>query len=173
LGTDLVLIEVSGSRLRADTLVLGDKAKVIEEIDRMVVAKLHQISNCIDALQSGSAIPAEHPTVELGRIRRIWPIVVTAGPLTQNEFLWEHINAPWPGPTTTEGCSAALLDLEEIEALCGMIESGNSLPEILEGKTDPAYRHLELAVWANNAPDAPTDSHRPHMVEERFERATR
>jgi hypothetical protein len=80
-----VLIEVSGSRLRADTLVLGDPDAVIEDVNRMVVVKLNQISNCIDALQNGSAtIPARNPTLDLSRVHRIWPVVVTAGPLTPN-----------------------------------------------------------------------------------------
>jgi hypothetical protein len=175
LGTDLILIEVSGSRLRADTLVLGQVDQVIEDIDRMVITKLNQISNCIDALQSGTAtIPAGNPTLELSRVHRIWPIVVTAGPLTQNEFLWAHIRGhtshqlaqPKVQPPT-------LLDLEDLEALCGMIEARHHLPTILESKTRPPYRELELAVWATTAPDAPASESRPAMVEDRFERASR
>jgi hypothetical protein len=174
LGTDLVLIEVSGSRLRADTLVLGHAAKVIEDIDRVVIAKLNQISNCVDALRSGTAkIPAVNSTIELSRAYRIWPVVVTAGPLTQNEYLWAHIRESISGSLAQPKVQPpTLLDLEDLEALCGMIEAGHNLPAILESKTRAPYQELELAVWATKAPDAPADETRPAMVEERFRRAS-
>jgi hypothetical protein len=174
LGTDLVLIEVSGSRLRADTLVLGHADQVIEDIDRMVVVKLNQISSCIDALQGGAAtIPAENPTLDVSRVHRIWPVVMTAGPLTQNEHLWAHIRERIKGRLAQPKVQPpTLLDLEDLEALCGMIEAGHHLPTILESKTRAPYQELELAVWATNAPDAPATEDRPTMVEERFERAS-
>lgn len=174
LGTDLALIEVSGSRLRGDTLVLGHPDKVIEDIDRMVIAKLNQISNCIDALQSGAAqIPAQNPTLDLSRVHRIWPIVVTAGPLMQTEHLWAHIRQRIQGRLAQPKVQLpTLLDLEDLEALCGMIEAGHHLPTILESKTRPPYQELELAVWATNAPDAPVKETRPAMIEARFERAS-
>jgi hypothetical protein len=174
LGTDLVLIEVSGSRLRADTLVLGDPDSVIEDIDRMVLAKLNQISNCIDALQSGTAqIPAQDPTLVLSRVHRIWPVVATAGPLTQNEFLWAHIRQHSQGKLAQPKVQPlTLLDMEDLEALCGMIEAGNQLPAILESKTREPFQELELAVWATRASDAPAEETRAAMVEERFERSS-
>jgi hypothetical protein len=174
LGTDLVLIEISGSRLRADTLVLGDPNGVIEDIDRMVLAKLYQISNCVDALQSGAAhIPAHDPTLVLSRVHRIWPMIVTAGPLTQNEFLWTHIRQHAHGKLAQPKVQPlTLLDMEDLEALCGMIEAGHQLPAILESKTREPFQELELPVWATRASDAPARETRATLVEERFERAS-
>jgi hypothetical protein len=53
------LIEVSGSRLRAETLLEGSADSVGEDLKRMLVAKIIQLDGCIDALLDGSAeIPA-------------------------------------------------------------------------------------------------------------------
>ena len=62
--------------------------------------------------------------------------------------------------------------MEDLEALCGMIEAGHQLPAILESKTRQPFQELELAVCATKASDAPAQETRAAMVEERFERAS-
>lgn len=65
-----------------------------------------------------------------------------------------------------------MLDLEELEELCGLVEAGLHLPTILESKTSPPFHELELGVWTTKAADRPAEPRRPAMVEARFETAT-
>jgi hypothetical protein len=167
LGLDLVLIEVSGSRLRAETLLEGSADSVGEDLKRMLVAKIIQLHGCIDALLDGSAeTPAGSGEVDLSRIERIWPVVVSAGAIVQNGLVWHHVREK-----TTELLEQAkvqpptLLDLEDLEQLLGLVESGRDICALLAGKTTGPYRDLELAIYLNEAPGAPRERPRPEKVE--------
>ncbi len=174
LGLDLVLIEISASRLRAETLRIGDMNSVTYDLERMVIKKIRQLDHCIHALVTGRAtIPAQGPEVNIDRVERIWPVVVTAGNLTQSRALWEHIRGNTRGTLTQPKVQPlTLLDIDDLEALCGFIEHGHALPDMLAAKTAPAYRNLELAVWVQHDPNAPPeDQARPTYVETVWERA--
>jgi hypothetical protein len=173
LGLDLVLFEISVSRLRADTLQIGSPEQVEEDLHRMLIAKVKQLDGCIGALIEGSArIPADAPEVDMSRIVRIWPVIVTAGNITQNDVLWQFIQTG-----SRELLQQAkvqpltILDLEDLEQLAGFIEAGHDLPQILAGKTQEGYRQRELAVWVHNDPNAPNDTPRPALVERVWEKA--
>jgi hypothetical protein len=174
LGLDLVLIEASGSRLRAETLLSGDMKSVTYDLERMVVKKIRQLGHCIHALLAGRAqIPADKPDVDMDRVERIWPVVVTAGNLTQTGALWQHIHSKTEGALNQLKVQPlTLLDIDDLEALCGFIEYGHALPDMLAAKTTPPYRELELAVWVQHDPAAPPEDHsRPSYVEAVWGRA--
>jgi len=174
LGLDLVLIEVTGSRLRADTLLLGDPHSVIGDLQRTVVRKIRQLDGCINALLNGTAtIPADNKEVDLARVERIWPIVVTASDVTQNGLVWTVIREQTAGSLSQAKVQPlTLLDLEDVEHLLGFVEAGRSLPDVLARKTADPYRDLELAVWVRHDPAAPRELTRPGLVEDLWERVT-
>ncbi len=167
LGLDLVLIEVSASRLRADTVILGTPEKVIEDLTRMLVEKIAQLDRCISALIAGRAtVPAGEPEVDLGRVQRIWPVVLTAGTITQTEMLWRFLREHSAGRLAQAKVQPlTLLDPEDFEQLMGLVEGGRDLVAILRGKTSDPYRELELAVYLNGAPGAPRERPRPADVQ--------
>jgi len=175
LGLDLVLMEVCVSRLRADTLLLGRTEDVLADLDRMVIRKIEQLDTCITALVDGRAeIPTGSLEVDMSRVRRVWPVLVTAGSLTQTELLWGYITR------NTEGLLAqpmvqplTIFDLEDVEAVCGFAEHGLiALHDLLAAKSQPAYQQLELAIWLRNAYGAPNERPRPSMVEKAWKRTT-
>jgi hypothetical protein len=167
LGLDLVLFEISVSRLRADTLQIGSPKQVEEDLDRMLIAKVKQLDGCIGALIKGTGqIPADAPEVDMSRIERIWPVIVTAGNITQNGVLWQFIEAGTQGLLQQAKVQPlTILDLEDLEQLAGFIEAGHDLPQILAGKTQEGYRQRELAIWVHKDPKAPTELSRPALVE--------
>jgi hypothetical protein len=173
LGLDLVLMEVSVSRLRADTLLLGDTEAVAEDLERMVIKKIRQLDHCVHALIAGRAhIPANGPEVDMNRVERIWPVLVTAGNITQSAALWQYVHSqikrelmqPKVQPLT-------ILDVEDLETVCGLIEAGHALLDILQAKTRPPYAELELAYWLRYDPAAPREYPRPAYVAANWERA--
>jgi hypothetical protein len=97
LGQDLVLFEVSNSRLRADTLILGDNERVKADLDRMIIRKIKQLDGCIEAL---FASEATIPGVDISHVMRIWPVIVTAGEITQTSELWMFIDRESAGRLT-------------------------------------------------------------------------
>ena len=173
LGLDLVLIEVSVSRLRADTLLLGTPEEVQADLRRMIIRKVEQLDGTVSALLDGTAeIPAGKPEVDLARVERIWPVVVTAGNITQTEALWHYIREETRGRLQHGKVRPlTLLDPEDLEQLCGLIEHGHSLAGMLAGKTTPPFQDLELAVWLNEGPGAPRERPVPGVVARVWERS--
>ncbi len=167
LGLDLVLIEVSASRLRADRLILGTPEEFAEDLNRLLIGKMKQIDGCITAMISGVAqIPTGAPEIDLTRVQRIWPVVLSAGTISQTEMLWDYVRARSTGILAQAKVQpVTLLDPEDFEQLMGLAEAGHDLSAILAGKTAEPYRDLELAVYLNEAPGAPRERPRPAAIE--------
>lgn len=167
LGLDLVLIEISASRLRADRLIMGTPEEFAEDLDRLLMAKIKQLDGCIAALIAGVAtIPAAELEVDLSRVQRIWPVVLSAGTISQSEMLWEYVRRQSKGMLAQAKVQpVTLLDPQDFEQLMGLVEGGRDLSTILAGKTTEPYRDLELAVYLNDAPGAPRERPRPAAIE--------
>jgi hypothetical protein len=169
-ATDLVLIEATNSRFRAETLVSGDRDDAIADLERVVVAKCRQLDRCIDRVLAGDA---KFPT-DLSLVQNVWPVVVSPGVPMQTPPFWNHLLARLPDAFKQARVRPlTLLDPEEFETLCALVEGGTPLPELLAAKTAPSYRFRDLRVWLNDDPRAPRAGARPAMIEEAFDRSTR
>jgi hypothetical protein len=170
LGLDLVLVEVSTSRLRADTLIIGDTERVEGDLERMLIAKLKQLDGCIAALINGEA---QLPEVDVDLVQRIWPVVVTAGEIAHTDPLWEYVeerggeylNQPKVRPLT-------LLDTEDYAQLLGLVEQGHALHDLLVAKNTGDFQRFELAIWLDKDPKAPAVERPPAMVDNAYARDT-
>lgn len=174
LGLDLVLVEVCASRLRAEALLTGEMDAIVGDLDRLLIEKIRQLDHCIHALQRGRAeLPAGAPEVELRRIERIWPIVVTGSKLTQTPPLWDHIRQETAGTLQQAKVQPlTILGVEDLEALCAFVEHGYALHEILARKTQPPYQEMELAAWVQADRSSPRpDQARPSYVETSWKEA--
>ena len=174
IGTDLVLIEITASRLRADTLIARDPRGVREDLNRLVVAKARQLDGCINALAKGTAqIPAADPQIPWEAVERVWPVITAAGEVIQNEYVWEWIRRETTGLFSNPKVQPlVLLDLEDFEVLMGLAEHGLSLVELLRRKTAEPYRDLELAMAVRDDPSVPHDGpFRLTSIERAFETA--
>ncbi len=162
-GTDLILVEVTASRLRADTLVLRESAAVRGDLNRLVINKAKQWNGTkINALANATAqIPAGEADVLWDGIDRVWPIVLTGGVIVQNEYVWSWIRRETSTLFTDPKVQPlVLLDVEDFEALMGLVEHGVSPIKLLELKTSEPYRDLELAIALRDSSDVPRDTSR-------------
>ncbi len=145
-------LEISTSRLRAETLIFSSGEMLEEDLERVVSKKVKQLDGCIEALESGEATL---PDVNLAEVERIWPVLVTASNLTQFPALWKVIDSQTTGLLDQAKVQPlTLLDIEDYEYLCGLIDQGHSLTTILKRKTTPPYHQMELAAWALDDPAA-------------------
>lgn len=109
----------------------------------------------------------------MGRIERIWPVIVTAGNITQTQPLWLYIHSKLRGELQQPKVQPlTILDVEDLELVCALVEQGHALHEILARKTQHPWAELELAWWLirDTAAPHPTET-RPAYVEETWERA--
>lgn len=169
-ASDLVLVEATNSRFRAQTLVSGDGADAHDDLERVLVGKCRQLNRCIDRILNGDAsIPRD-----LSLVRSIWPIVVSMGAPVQTPPLWDHLRSALPrafGQPRVKPLT--ILTPDEYEILCALVEAGSPLPELLARKTAPSYRDLDLRAWLVDDPKAPRLRRRASMMESAFEDAAK
>ncbi len=145
LTPDLVLIEVTSSRLTEKSIVDADPDSVRTDIQKVVIEKVEQLGGAIRDLRTGVAVL---PDVDIEAIERIWPIVVSSEGLFQTPTLWAHVRG-----AVVESLAQAkvqpltLLDIEDVEELFGMIVDGHSIIDLLRSKTSEFWRERELASW--------------------------
>jgi hypothetical protein len=167
--TDLVLIETTNSRFRVSTLIEGGPAASREDLDRVLVNKCRQLDGCIDRVLAGHAPFPEAP----GKLKAVWPVIVSAGIPTQTPMLWDYLRLALPEafkqPPTRP---LTLLDPDEYEILCGLVEDGTTLPDILRRKTAGAYRDLDLKAWLADDPQAPKMKRPLSSLDRAFSRTT-
>jgi hypothetical protein len=151
LGADLVLIEVTGKRVTEKSLVEADAKAVITDLERMLLDKMKQLGRVVRDLASG-AVALEG--IEMCYVERIWPIVIAPDGVFQNPSLWAWADKggasffDWPKSVVPQDIRpVVLMDLEEYEALMGLVRSGVSLIRILEQKTSPLWRNRDFKAW--------------------------
>lgn len=173
LAPDLVLVELNHGRFSARGLIEGDPQLIRGDLERVIVKKVNQVGNCITNLLGGAAAI---PGVNMNHISRIWPVVVTNARLIQNPLLWDFIRGNGdPAKTRVLYDDArvrplTLMDAEDFEQFCGLIEAGTPAPVILERKTQEPWRERDFAVWLHDDPEAPSHNVRASLVEDIYSR---
>lgn len=163
-GPDLILIEVASGRFTLPTLIEGDPERAATDLTRLLFTKLDQLGRRIDDLLAGEWAP---PDVELERVERVWPVVVTADML-QNELLWQEITSRLPeGLGRARVQQLTLLDLPDVELLGALVEQRFGLCDVLARKARSPYAEMDLRRYVDDSADIP---HRVRLatVEERW-----
>lgn len=158
LGTDLVLIEITAKRLTEKTLVEADAESVRNDIQMMIEKKMQQLGRVIGDVFDD---PSRLSDVSLNLVERVWPIVVSGEGIFHNPTLWAYTHERaghylqfQRERVPAEVKPVALLDLEELEILMGIVGAGHSLTGLLERKTSPMWleRDLKALVSAEYQP---------------------
>lgn len=167
--TDLVLVEATNSRFKATTLTKGGHEEAHLDLERVLVGKCRQLGVCIERVLAGEAPFPD----DLSLVKNIWPIVVSAGVPMQTPPLWNFLLEKLPNAFQRPGVRPlTLVDPEEYEVLCGLVECGHPLPDLLAQKTTEAYRYLDLKAWLADDPQAPRLKRRASKIERSFAEAT-
>jgi hypothetical protein len=155
LGFDLVLLEVTAGRLTERSLVEADADSVRADLEKMIEKKIRQVGRVIGDVFDD---PSRLPDIDLTLVKSVWPIVVSGDGLFQNPTLWAYTNERagkylqfdrMRVPANVK--PVVILDLEEFEALGGMIGAGLSLVDILELKTSDLWLQRDFKAMATSA----------------------
>ncbi|MDX6451428.1 MAG: hypothetical protein QOH16_1477 [Gaiellaceae bacterium] len=167
LGDDLVVVEVRSGFLSPWFRTSGDLDEFDKQMKRHVHDKLDQLGSCIAEIEAGTATLAD---VDLGAIKRIWPVLITV-PLAITEHFWMLIDPQIP-PSLCGGRSQQLViaDMPEFELLMGAIEQGTDLIQTLHERQQTPFKHLELGRWLVDRAGVPWTC-RPRLVVENWDRA--
>ena len=115
------------------------------EAVRQDVAKVTQLSDRIDDFLAGRA---SIPKVDIGLVKRVWPLLLTSEGLPQTPTLWRYLEEQAPEVLQKQKVQPlTILDLENTALLFGMVEDGASLVEMLKSKTTGDYAERQLGAW--------------------------
>jgi hypothetical protein len=145
LTPDLILVEVTGSRLTEKSVIDADPEAVRADIQKVLIDKIEQLGDRIEDLRESVATL---PGVRIDQIDRIWPIIVSSEGLFQTPTLWAYIRPAVEGALAQPKVQPlTLFDIEDLEELMGLVAAGHSAVDILRDKTSQQWRELEFSVW--------------------------
>lgn len=151
LTPDLIVIEVTGSRLTEQSLIDAEPEAVRKDIAKVLTDKIEQLGRAIADLLDGTAVL---PQLEIGHVERIWPIVVSSEGLLQTPILWSYLEETITAALDRQRVQPlTLFDLEDVEELFGIVAGGDPVT-VLRDKTQPQWQKLEFAAWCR-APGNP------------------
>jgi hypothetical protein len=141
-GRSAIFLEVTASRLQMlRTAVLGQIDAFWDDIDKVILASSRQLARVIGDFEAGRLrIPGTAPTM----IDRIYPVAITIQPFPQMPLVWALIDEK----IKQEGIRLSgpkmqplqLLDGEDIELLEALVESGESVVNVIEAKSKSTFR---------------------------------
>ena len=172
---ELALIEVSSRRLTVQSRCDGDHEALRWDLNEMVGRRVGQLDRSICAikpLDPRIQPTLRYPGLDPKRLARIWPIVVTAIPLTWTPQLEQFLSQENPGAFEQENVEPLdVLALEDFEALLGMTEAtGQRLVDLLKAKRAAAGDHADVRRWLSSDRKAPNFA-RPRYLHRAFEEA--
>ncbi len=145
-GRSAIFLEVTASRLQMQrTAVLGQINAFWDDIDKVILASSRQLARVIGDFEAGRLrIPDTTPTM----IDKIYPVIITMQPFPQMPLVWALIDEkireeriPLFGPKMQP---LQLLDGEDVELLEALVESGESMVNVIETKSKSTFRGQSL-----------------------------
>ena len=148
-GDDLLLFEVVSRRLPLGVRAEADQAELEKHLKRTLLNKIAQLDRVARDILSGTA---RIPDVDPARLRRIWPVVVTAGDITQTEPLWKWLHEQVPSTTFADEHvqQLQLLTVEDVEIIAGLVSNGEEIIDVIAAKARSDYRELDMVRWLDD-----------------------
>lgn len=150
LGLDLVLVEITSSRVTTKSVVDGDIKAVVRDLAKVMLANMRQLDRVARDLVAGRA---NLPDVDIDVVERIWPIIVSPDNVFYSPSLWAWCEKAGghllraPNDQKQRIQPLTLLDGEEYEVLMALVAAGDPLIDILESKTSPLWRERDFKSW--------------------------
>jgi hypothetical protein len=172
---ELAVIEVASRRFSVASRCDGDPSALRRDLQEMVGRRVGQLDRSVDAIvprNRGTQATLRYPGVDPHRLTRIWPLVLTAIPLTWTSQLAEFLGEENPGALEQE-CVEELdiLCLEDFEALLAIVENtGLRLVDLLKSKREVAGPHADVRRWLRKDRTIPRFA-RPRYLSDAYEDA--
>jgi hypothetical protein len=167
-GPDLILIEVYSGRMSIPARTGADPTALAEFVDRATGEKLVELADRTRNLLAGELT---YDGLELGVVRRIFPVLVLAGESAmQQPLLWGHLRDAFPTAFVDDGRvqRPMVCDLDDLEPLLALAEQGHHLPELLAAFLESEFAELAPRSWVVHRFE---EAARPSYVENQFRAA--
>jgi hypothetical protein len=163
-AADVVVIEISSSRITAETRVTGDVVALQRDLEKVVVKRIRQLDRTISALRND-----EFDDMPNAEIARIFPVVLNVEPMRWTPMLHAYLLREAPGLLQQAGVQPLqFIEIEDMEALMSVV-GPRSLPSLLDQKIREAGIDADILQWFLDSSLAPRPD-RPPIVTERLDR---
>jgi len=141
-----IFLEVTASRIRMETTALsGDLQAFDGDLDKIILQNSQQLTDRIrdfrDGLYSFDGITSRE-------IHTIYPVIVTIHSLPESTLIWNYIREQLEKRNLLQEDGVEplqLIDVEEMEILEAILQQGQSLLQVLQGRAaDPERRNIGL-----------------------------
>lgn len=161
---DVVLIEVSSSRITASTRLTGDHDALRRDLWKVVVKRVNQLDRTVNAI-----LDDEFPDIRAKGIKRIFPVIASVEPMRWTPMLHSYLLREAPG-LLRQRCVQPLqfVEIEDLEALMSVL-GPSTLARLLDRKIQETGVDADVQQWLHDSPLAPKPT-RPAIVTERLDR---
>jgi hypothetical protein len=163
-GSDVVLIEVSSSRITAETRLTGDHDALRKDLAKVVVKRVAQLDRTVNAILND-----EIPEIPAASVQRIFPVIASMEPMHWSPPLHAFLRREVPDLLQQPIVWALqFLEIEDLEALMSVL-GPRSLAHLLDRKIQEAGIDADVQQWFYDSPLAPRPK-QTAMVEDRSDR---
>jgi len=161
---DIVLIEVSSSRITAATRLTGDHGALRRDLWKVVVKRVKQLHRTVNAILND-----EFADISASGVKRIVPVIASIEPMRWTPMLHAYLLREVPGLLRQPGVQhLQFVEIEDLEALMSVV-GPSSLAHLLDRKIREAGIDAGMQQWFHDSPIAPQPK-RPAIVEDRMDR---
>jgi hypothetical protein len=149
-GEELIVLEVFSGRISREARTSLDPEEMDKALEKATTSKLLELSARMRELLAGELT---YDGLELGRIKRVWPVLLQAGdPIFQSPALWQYLRGTADGAFLADARvqKPTLLNIGDLEPLLALVqEEGKLLPELLAEISTSAYAELPARNWVH------------------------
>lgn len=164
---DVVLLEISSSRITAPTRLAGDLAALQRDMLKLVTKRVQQLDRSVEALSSGDIVLSG---LAKEKIRRFFPVIVNVEPMRWTPPLHAYLRREVPDLLQQPGVQPLqFVELEDLEALLSAL-GPPALADLIAAKLQALGTDPDIQQWLHSHPTAPRVD-RPITVTETLDRA--
>jgi len=166
-GADLIVLEISSSRITAPTRLSGDEASLKKDLDKVVTKRIKQLNRTIEGLRQGEVALGG---VDWNEISRVFPIVVNIEPIRWTGPMHAYLLKEVPGLLQQDKVQPLqFLEIEDLEAVLSVI-GPRTMADLVAAKIQSMGVDPDIQHWFHGDAAAPKPD-RPQTVKELLERA--
>lgn len=161
---DVVVIEISSSRITASTRLTGDLGALRRDLEKVLVKRVKQLDRTVSAILND-----EFADLPAHAVKRIFPVIASVEPMRWTPMLHAYLRRELPGLLQQGGVQPLqFAELEDLEILMSLLGPA-SLAQLLSQKIQQAGVDPDIQLWLRDSPFAPLPT-RPAIVTERMDR---
>jgi hypothetical protein len=166
-GADLIVLEISSSRITAPTRLSGNEATLKKDLDKVVTKRVEQLNRTIEGPRRSEVTLAG---VKWNEISRVFPVVVNIEPIRWTGPMHAYLVKEASGLLQQDKVQPLqFLEIEDLEAALSVV-GPRTMADLLTAKIQSVGVDPDIQHWFHGDVAAPKPD-RPQVVKDLLERS--